>query len=101
MITRRVAFSSVAAPIVHSSFSTLGCSLGAAFGIDARVFMQGLGAARLWIGGNSSVTSATGLLITSAATTNFSLGQGDALWGITSAAVTSTFACLFTNQPAG
>jgi hypothetical protein len=99
MITRRVAFSSVSTVFVNSSFSTLGCSVGAAYDNPVQVFMQGLGAARLWISGSSGVTTATGLLVSSNATTMFSLGQGEALFGITSAAVTSTFACLYTNQP--
>lgn len=99
MITRRVALSSVAAPIAHSSFSTLGCSVGAAFDNPVQVAMQCIGAARFWLGGNSSVTTATGVIVTSAATTAFTIGAGEALWGITSAAVASTVTCLYTNQP--
>ena len=100
MITRRAAFSSVSTVFINSSFSTLGCSLGAAFDNPVLVYMQGLGAARLWIGGTSGVTTANGLLVSSAATTWFPVGAGEAMWGITSAAVASTFALLITNQPA-
>ena len=99
VITRRVSCSSVVAQVCFSSFSTLGTSISARSENDVVIHLTALGANRVWVGGTSAVTSASGYLLTSAGSTSLHLRNGDQLWAITSAAATSTVTALYTNQP--
>lgn len=98
VITRRIVHTSVAAQIMNSSFSTNGSAIGASFENPVIVYISNL-AVRLYIGGNSSVTTASGYILSSASSTNIICRAGEAMWGITSAAVNTTATYLFTNQP--
>jgi hypothetical protein len=98
VVTKSVVITSVAAQVAASSFSTTGTSLSAAFGNPVPVYI-GNRSIRIWLGGSSAVTSASGYLLTSATSTSINLRQGEELWAITSAAVNSTCTFMFLNQP--
>lgn len=96
--TKRMVATSAASQLLFSSFSTLGTSTSATFNNPVVVYLTA-GTNRIFIGGSSAVTSASGYLFSSASSTRFDCRQGDELWLITSAAVNSTATVLLTNQP--
>lgn len=99
IVTRRTSMTSVVRQVLFSSFSTLGSAVAASPSNLVRVYVSNTSNGRFWLGGNSSVSSANGYLITTGGTTFFEISRPEELWAITSAAANTTCSFLFTNQP--